>query len=228
MNAFIKIVLTAALLSWGLAAQAAQNLRTDANGEVGFNVSTTGVTRVSVVGDRIRRIVNDSDAFEMTNDEATGDVFFRALGEATRSETGFIVTESGVTIGYTMQPTNRAVASVLITITGQEQEAAQDAADFSGGFGYSDDVAMMMTDIVRDIAIEHVVGRDVPSGRDGRTIRRVNGDGWKATVRIAVAPDAGRLVREQDFYAQSVRAIWIANPSLGANERTFVIIVEES
>ena len=133
-----------------------------------------------------------------------------------------------MTIGYTMQPTNRAVSSVLITITGQEQEATQDGADFSGGFGFSDDVAMMMTDIVRDIAVGHVVGRDVPSGRDGRTVRRIDGDGWKASVRIAVAGDAGRLVREQDFYAQDVRAIWIANPNLGANERTFVIVVEET
>jgi hypothetical protein len=222
----IKIAMTSAIMLSATIVSAAQNLRTDADEQVGFNVSTTGVTRVSIVGDRIRRIVNDSEFFEMSNDEATGDIFFRALGETTRSETGYIVTERGTTIGYTMQPIERGVGSVLITITGQEQAADEEAVDFGGGFGFSDDVASMTTDIVRDVALEHVMGRDVPSGRDGRTIRRVNGDGWKASVRIAVAGDSGRLVREQDFYAVSVRAVWIANPNLPANGRTFVVIVE--
>lgn len=219
-------LLLSLILHAGLA-EAAQTKRTDPDGEIGFNVSTTGVTRVSVVDDRIRRIINDSGAFEMSNDPETGDVFFRALEETTTSETGYIVTERGITIGYTMQPVNRAVQPVIITITGQEAQAETASADFSGGFGFSDNIAVMMTDIVRDLAREHVLGRDVPSGRDGRVIQRIDGEGWKASVRIAVAGETGRLVREQDFYSQQVRAVWIANPQLPANGRTFVIVVEE-
>ncbi|RYG89920.1 hypothetical protein EU803_14955 [Loktanella sp. IMCC34160] len=227
MTRLIKGALAVLFALTASVALAAQVLRTDPDGSVGFNVSTTGVTRVSVVGDRIRRIVNDGSIFEMSNDEETGDVFFRAVGEGTESETGYIVTERGVTIGYTIQPVARSVPPVLITINGQEapeEEAA--AADFGAGVGFSDDVALMMSEIVREVAREHVLGRDVPRGRDGRVVARSSGDGWTASVRIAVAGAEGRLVREQDFYGTGVRAVWIANPHLPAEGRTFVIVVE--
>lgn len=224
----LSVIATIGLMLIGQMAWATQNVSTEPNGSVGFNVSTSSVTRLSIVGDRIRRIINPDSIFEMTNDEETGDVFFRAHTAATGSETGYILTERGVTINFTMQPTERPVPTILITVRGGEDAADTSASAVGSGVGFSDDIALMMTDIVRDVAAAHVVGRQVPSGRNGRILRTVQGAGWKATVRLAVAGSQGRLVREQDFYAAGVRAIWIARNTLAASERTFVIVVEDN
>ena len=224
----LTVIVAVCLMLMGQVAWATQNVTTEPNGSVGFNVSTSSVTRLSIVGDRIRRIINPDSIFEMTNDEENGDVFLRAHSDAAGSETGYILTERGVTINFTMQPTDRPVPTILITVRGGEDEAEAASSAVGAGLGFSDDVALMMTDIVRDVAAAHVIGRQVPSGRDGRVVRTINGSGWKATVRVAVAGSEGRLVREQDFYAAGVRAIWIARNTLGASERTFVIVVEDN
>jgi hypothetical protein len=224
----LTVIAAVCLMLMGQVAWATQNVTTEPNGSVGFNVSTSSVTRLSIVGDRIRRIINPDSIFEMTNDEETGDVFFRAHTAGTGSESGYILTERGVTINFTMQPTERSVPTILITVRGGEGEQAATDSVVGAGVGFSDDIALMMTDIVRDVAAAHVIGRQVPSGRNGRVVRTVQGAGWKATVRLAVAGSEGRLVREQDFYAAGVRAIWIARNTLAASERTFVIVVEEN
>lgn len=215
---------------------AAQNVRAAPDSSIGFNVSTAAVTRLSVRGDRIRRIVLDDSAFEMSNDAETGDVFFRVTRPTTASENGYIITESGHTIGFTLAPTSSVVEPVIITMTGvPSQNAAATAASpivgdgdlGSVGSGYVDDVASSMTAIMREVASAHVVGRTPPSGRDGKVIRTVNGAGWRAEVRLAVAGGQGRLVREQDFYGRGVKAIWVLQNSLPAHGRTFVVVVKE-
>ena len=208
-----------------LSLQAAQNHNIEPDGSIVFVASTSEVTRVSVKGDRIRRIINDDTAFEMSNDDSTGDVYFRFSGTDPKRETGFIVTENGITIGYTLRPVSRAVEPVIITIKGDKSETEDDAG-FGESVGFSDDIASSMADIVRSVAMDHVLGKKPGRGRNGTIVKKVSGQGWKATVRLAVADTKGRLVREQDFYHSGVRAIWIERPELGAGERTFVIVVE--
>ena len=213
-----------------MTAWASQDRSVDPDGSISFLASTEGVTRISVRGDRIRRIINDSTQFEMVNDESTGDVFLRFNGDSPRRETGFIVTEAGVTIGYELRPADRPVDPVLITI---EVPADQPGSAISSGFapslegagGASDRVTGQMVDVLRAIGQAHVLG-EVPRGRDGRVVERIQGDGWRATVRVAAAPETGRLVREQEFYRDGVLAIWVQRPELAAGERTFVVIVE--
>lgn len=215
----------------------AQNVRAAPDGSVGFNVSTSAVTRVSVRGDRIRRIILDDSAFEMSNDAETGDVFFRVTRQTSSSENGYIITEAGHTIGFTLAPSSSVVEPVIITMTGTasrsagQAEAAASLASQndlgSTGSGYVDDVASSMTAIMRQVAAAHIVGRRPPSGHDGKVIRTASGSGWRAEVRLAVAGSQGRLVREQDFYGRGVKAIWVLQNSLPANGRTFVVVVRE-
>ena len=96
----LTVIVAVCLMLMGQVAWATQNVTTEPNGSVGFNVSTSSVTRLSIVGDRIRRIINPDSIFEMTNDEETGDVFFRAHTSGTGAETGYILTERGVTINW--------------------------------------------------------------------------------------------------------------------------------
>ena len=218
------------LVSIPLVGQAAQSITAAADEKITFYASTEGVTRLSVANDRIRRIVNDDSAFEMTNDETTGDVFLRFSGNTARREDGYLITESGVTIGFTLRPSNRAVEPVIITLRGvpatAEAELASGGGDFDAGIGFSDNIAVMMTEIVRSIANEHLSGKSA-SGSNGRVYKRTSGEGWKATIYIAAASTTGRLVREQEFYREGVRAIWVLKGQLAPSERTFVIVVED-
>jgi hypothetical protein len=214
----------------GTTGYAAQNLSVEPDGTIRFEASLSGVTRLSIKGDRIRRLVNTASDFEATNDPETGDLFLRYIGVGFfgEPETGFIVSESGVTIGYTLLPVEAPVETVLISLVGVELDAHEDAVpDFADSFGYSDDIAEFATNIIRDIAQKHVLGRQVPSGRDGKTIRHIPGEGWRASLQIAVAGDDARLVREQDFYRAGVLAIWVQNAQLAAGERSWVIVLED-
>ena len=223
----LKAVLSVIAMLSATLAHAGQTYAVMPDGEITFDVSITGITRVSFTNDRIRRVVHGDTDFEMTNDEATGDVFLRFVGIDPRNETGYFVTERGITIGYTLLPKEEAVPPVLITINGiDELPTPQDTAgDFGAAVGFSDNVAASMADIVRTVAAEFVLGREVPSGNDGRRIKSKKGDGWIADIRIAVAGEAGRLVREQDFYKPGILAIWIAQSQLGPNARTWLIVV---
>lgn len=212
----------------GSSGNAAQSLTVEPDDTIRFEASLDGVTRLSIKGDRIRRLVNTGSDFEVTNDPETGDIFLRYVGVGYfgEAETGFIISESGQTIGYTLLPVEAPVESVLITLLGVEPDAGVESGEFERGFGYSDDIAEFATGIVRDIAQTHVLGRQVPSGKDGKTIRRISGQGWSASLAIAVAGDTARLVREQDFYRAGVLAIWVQTPQLAAGERSWVIVVE--
>lgn len=223
-------VITLGLL-FGTAGYAAQNLNVEPDGTINFEASLNGVTRLSIKGDRIRRLVNTASDFEATNDPETGDLFLRyvGVGNFDEPETGFIVSESGVTIGYTLLPVEAPVETVIITLVGVELGSKENkASDFEDSLGYSDDIAEFTTNIVRDVAQKHVLGRQVPSGRDGKTVRHIPGNGWSASLQIAVAGDAARLVREQDFYRSGVLAIWVQKTQLAAGERSWVIVVESN
>lgn len=212
----------------GSSGSAVQSLTVEPDGTIQFEASLDGVTRLSIKGDRIRRLVNTGSDFEVTNDPETGDIFLRYIGVGyfEEAETGFIISESGQTIGYTLLPVELPVESVLITLLGVEQDTEAETGEFSPGFGYSDDIAEFATSIVRDIAQTHVLGRQVPSGKDGKTVRRISGQRWSASLKIAIAGDTARLVREQDFYRTGVLAIWVQTPQLAARERSWVIVVE--
>lgn len=229
-RAFVIAGLIALGLLVGTTGYAAQNLSVEPDGTIKFEASLSGVTRLSIKGDRIRRLVNTASDFEATNDPETGDLFLRYVGVGyfDEPETGFIVSESGVTIGYTLLPVEAPGETVLISLVGVELVADEVAAPgFAESFGYSDDIAEFATGIVRDIAQKHVLGRQVPSGRDGKTVRHIPGEGWHASLQIAVAGDDARLVREQDFYRSGVLVIWVQNTQLAAGERSWVIVLED-
>lgn len=213
----------------GADARASQTITVEPDGTISFEASTTGVTRISIIGDRIRRLINTATDFEMTNDAETGDVFLRYLGAELLEpqETGFIVSEAGVTIGYVLSPVEGTVETVVISVEGEDGEALLDeASEGPDTIGFSDDIAEFATAIVRDVARAHVLGRPVPSGRDGRVVRRITGQGWTASLRVAVAGHSPRLVREQEFYDAGVLAVWVQKTGLAAGERTWVIVVE--
>jgi hypothetical protein len=212
---------TLAIFSLSTPALANQYVTAKKDGEITFNVATDGVTRVGVKGTRIRRIVNDDSAFEMSNDEETGDVFFRLKSNREpKSEVGFIITEAGITIGYTLLPKKRISGAVIITIDGLDKS---NEAEVVSSASFTDDIAATMTQIVRDVAKAHVFGRHA-KGKKDHVVKKVQVGDFTARVLVVVAGKSGRLLREQDF-SKGARAVWVQNTSLAPKEATFVIVV---
>lgn len=224
----LALALIASLSLAGSMASAAQKKIVDADGSVKFVLSTKSVTRISINDDRIRRVVNDNSQFELTSDEKTGDVFLRFSGDDTEAdESGYIVTENGHTISYTLSYTERHVEPVIITI--KQNNVKKEEVFLGGGnrASFSDSVALSMISIVKEVINSNIIGRTPPRSSHNRVLKRENGDGWSATIRVASGGKAGRLIREQDFYRNGVLAVWVQKNALAANERTFVVVVED-
>ena len=219
-------VMAACLVVSASTVDAAQNRSASPDDTVSFSVSSTNVTRISIKGDRIRRIVNDESAFEMMNDEETGDIFLRAVGPATEGERGFLVTESGITIGYSFKVVAQAVEPVINDVKARETAPETSHGEETFGAGFSDDVASWAAEIIRSVVAEYVVGK-LPKGKDRSVFARATGQGWRARVLVATAGDKARTVYERDFAGGRVRAVYIVKRTLAAQEKTFVVVVEE-
>ncbi|AVX06007.1 hypothetical protein MXMO3_03504 (plasmid) [Maritalea myrionectae] len=220
------VLVTGLIASVSTPALASQARVVEADGSVTFYASTTSVTRISIKDGRIRSIINDTTQFEMKNDEKTGDVFLRFSGEQAERESGFIVTEEGLTVSYTLIPKSGTVAPVILDVQSNQVTSGGDVSAQAFGTG-SDDIALTMTDVIRSVANAHVIGVK-PKGKNNKIYKSVIHGNWKAHILVAVADANGRLVKEQDFIKPktAVRSVWIQNPSLGPNEATFVIVVE--
>jgi hypothetical protein len=190
------------------------------DGTVRFRATTIGITRVSVLGDRIVSIVADASSYDMRNDANTGDVFLRFTGQGDGSAGGYIVTESGMTVSYTVSPSNNPTETVLITIRPVRPREAGAAAAAAA----ARPAVAGRTALSTDNVIAEKITRPQAPRRNGR-VATYRANGLVATVRAASAGAQGRLLREQEFYAEGVRAVWIQRRSLGPRETSWVIVV---
>lgn len=224
------------------AAMSEQKLDLRADKTASFWAAVGGVTRVSVEGDRIRKLVHDESTFETMNDEETGDVFMRYVGDQSKlvPETGHIITESGATIAYEIKPKVSAEAeTVIISIKGRAAKPAEgsaassavsaepapfldETATSSGAGGYSDS----LVSFTRKMIVEHIGRKPPPKAGAGAVIATERSGGFKARVMVASGGAAGGLVRPQSYYTPKVLAVWVDKSSLGPNETAWVVIVE--
>ena len=221
MRAFFILL---AVLFTALPAAALQKFTVAPDGFVRFEAATDGITRLSVKGDRIRKIVNAETRFEMSNDSETGDVFLKHLGGEVEPETGYIVTEKGITLSYELTPVERGSESILISIEGDEtEEASKFRASTAGGF--SDPVAATLTGFVREVITSKIGTKQAPKRKNGARVSSYKRDGYRANILVARASKGGRLVRAQDFYRDGVLAIWVDKSSLAPGEASWVVVV---
>lgn len=205
----------------------AETIRVRPDGEIRFDYSVEGPTRLSVKGDRISKIIQADSQFEMVNDENTGDVFLRfGVGEP-QNETGHIITEAGHTIGFTMRPNTRIqTQTILIELTGvpSAQAAVETSAasvEEAGGFavneGGTSSHSGALVDFVRKAIAAKIGTRSAGSHRQNQTY--VSG-AYRA--RILSVPSGSN--RPQSYYSSRVVAVWVDDVSSGG--RRWVVIVE--
>ena len=134
-------MLAAHLIYMGAAtpAQAMQILEAADHGELAAEVSATGVNRVALSHDRIRRVIRAPGGFEVEHDPETGDLYLRpmAAGHGSEPEAAepapvilFLGTEKGFTYRLTLTPSDRDSAQILIrngAALARAEAAVQDA-----------------------------------------------------------------------------------------------------
>ena len=206
----------------------AETIRVRPDGQIRFDYSVEGPTRLSVKGDRITKIIQADSQFEMVNDENTGDVFLRfGVGEP-QTETGHIITEAGHTIGFTMRPNTRIqTQTVLVELTGvptprAATEVSAPATDPGPGFavneGGTSSHSGALVDFVRKAIAAKIGTRSAGSHRQNQTY--VSG---AFRARIQSVPSSNS--RPQSFYSSRVVAVWVDDVTSGG--RRWVVIVEK-
>lgn len=216
-------------------------LSTSPDGQIRFNVSLSGPTRISVVGDRIAKVLQSQSAFEMVNDEGTGDVFLRYSGNGGQvtKESGYLVTESGVTVGFVMTPkTGIEMQTVLVTIKGSRGSASLTSK--TSGFAVNAAPAATanqtkapaqqsqsrtdkLAQFVRTVHARRIADKSPGRLRAGNHTSYSSG-GLRARVLVANAA-GGNVPHPQSFYrSKKTIAVWVGDQV--ANGKVWVIIVE--
>ncbi len=230
------VVVTLAIAMGANSADAQQRHNVRHNGSITLEGAATEVTRISITGDRIRRIIKDESFFDEMNDEETGDVFLRYSGdlEELQTESGYILTERGATIGYQLAPRKgRGPQTIIINISGtpEPQPTATEIDDSGfeiaageGGGGY----ASALVAVTKGVIDKHVIGQAPPARPHGTTVATERAGAYRVRVRVAHGGRAGRHVRPQEFYSPTTLAVWVEKQNLAANERGWVVVVDNS
>ena len=231
MNRFFAIFILCLSGTSVLAETVRINTRPDGN--VTFDVSVSGPTRISVTDNRISNILQASSNFEMSNDEDTGDVFLRFAGGQPSEESGYIITETGHTVGFVMRPKmDLDNQTVLITINGIDQpDAVQAASSPSGddlGFvvdagGGASSRTSQLVDLTRQAFASKVGLRSAGDQKTGAFASFTSG-GLIAHIQVARAPNAVPPL-PQNFYRSS-RTMAVFVDDVATNNKVWVVIVE--
>ena len=222
----LALILT--LLATGVFAGQSYSVKPD--GFIRLKVSLTGVIRISVKDDRIRRLVNDDSAFGMVNDAETGDVFLRFQGEESfGAETGFIITEKGVTINYELRRSSTATESILITVKGGPSPAREAETGFVSAppdFGTSDSYTGDLAQFIRSVILKKIGNRPAPKMKSESVISTMRAGRLRARVLVARAGRNGAQISHQSYFRSRVVAVWVDTPVLAPGGVTWVIVVE--
>ncbi len=230
-------LLTVCMVLAALPEQAAaiQTLDATDHAELEAAVSATGVTRVALADDRIRRVIRSPGGFDIEHDATGGDLYIRPAATLDPSPDGmpgdplpvtlFLGTERGFTYRLTLIPDARHSAQVLIrnaaAVAGPTPPAPAGTA--------SDARAAELVRLVRTIA-----RGEVPPGYVAGAARPALGrsaiETWRGTrftVYVLVAgPDTGAAALAERF-GGGVAAVWVAAPRAGsARDRIAVVVTE--
>ncbi len=215
-------------------AAAIQTLDATDHAELEAAASTTGVTRVALADDRIRRIIRSPGGFDVEHDAVSGDLYLRPAETLDPTLDGmpadplpvtlFLGTERGFTYRLTLTPDARPSAQVLI----RNAAAVQPAAQASEAAARDARVAELVR-LVRAIARGenppgYVVEAASPLPRR-QAIGTWRGTRFTAHV-LAAGPDteAGALA---EGFGAGVAAVWVAAPQTGAARDRIAVVVTE-
>lgn len=125
MRYFIYTILSFTLLSMSLPTHALQQIHNDISGEqLKLNISSQTLTRITIVGERINKIISDSNRFITETDAVSGTIFIRAKDK--QAFPLFLTTEAGNT--YHLLLTPQAISADNIEIIPPQHKEADNWA----------------------------------------------------------------------------------------------------
>ena len=218
-----------------VAAPAMQILDAADHAELAAQISSTGVNRIALSGDRIARVVRSPNGFAVEHDAVSGDLYLRPLsadaGAYADPVTLFVGTERGFTYRLTLTPAERGSAQILI-------RNADTAASATGPVPSGGPHVAALARLVRAVARrETLPGYAIVSGGGtspgGMTVIET----WRGP-RLAAhvletdrdAPDAAGLAGtiERHPGVGRVAALWLAAPGTGPGGGRLVVAVTQA
>ena len=225
-------------------ASAMQILEAADHGELAAEISATGVNRIALSHDRIRRVIRAPGGFVTEHDPETGDLYLRpvAAGQGAEPEAAdlatvilFIGTEKGFTYRLTLTPADRDSAQILIrngaALARAEAGAAVPAtgADPRIGVRGRPRVAALVG------LIRAVARREPPAGYAIETGRVIGGlpviETWRGPRFSAHVVEGDSAVADAADLAGTMgvraAAAWLAPPGSGPSGGRLAVIVTD-
>ena len=216
-------------------AAAIQTLEAADHAELEAAISATGVSRVALADDRIRRVIRSPGGFDVEHDAASGDLYLRpleALDPRSDERSGaalpitlFLGTERGFTYRLTLTPDARSSAQVLIR---NAAAAAGPAAQATAGPARDARVAELVRLVQAAARHEILPGYLVEAAPLRRGLRII--ETWRGTRYVAHVLQAGRDIDAATLaerFGTGVAAVWVAAArDREPQERTAVVVTE--
>ena len=214
-------------------AAAIQTLEAADHAELEAAVSATGVSRVALADDRIRRVIRSPGGFDVEHDAVSGDLYLRPLDGLEREAdaaavlpiTLFLGTERGFTYRLTLTPDARVSAQVLIRNTAA---AADPVVQATAGPVRDARVAELVR-LVRAAARHEILpGYHVEAARSRRAPRII--ETWRGARFVAHVLAAGpdtEVAALATRFGSGVAAVWVAaGRDHAAPDRIAVVVTE--
>lgn len=214
-------------------AAAIQTLEATDHAELEAAVSATGVSRVALANDRIRRVIRSPGGFDVEHDAVSGDLYLRpldvldpaldSLSDGPLPVTLFLGTEEGFTYRLTLTPDERPSAQVLIrNAAATAGPTAQAPAGSAHDARVAELVRLVRAAARREILPDYVVEFDRAGRRAIETWR-----GARFTVHVLPAGPGADMAGLAGRFGTGVAAVWIAERQGSAHRQRIAVVVTE-
>ena len=219
-------------------ALAMQILEAADHAELAAEISATGVNRIALSHDRIRRVIRAPGGFETEHDPETGDLWLRPTVAAQGTPAIlFIGTEKGFTYRLTLIPSDRDSAQILIR-NGAALARAEAAAQTAG----ADPRLVALVRLVRAVARrEPLPGYAIHAGGEPSIPGLTFVETWRGPRFAVLVFEAGRAASDGADGAADlagtmrtvpgagrVAALWLARPGTGPSGGRLAVIVTDA
>ena len=210
------------------------------HGELAAGISATGVNRIALEADRIRRVIRAPGGFEAEHDPETGDLWLRPVTPVTAAPSGmpgepettgyapvtlFLGTEKGFTYRLTLTPSDRDSAQILIRNGAALARAEARVAGHAAG---ADPRVAALVGLVRAVA-----RREPPAGYAIGAGLAMGGlpviETWRGPRFAAHVVEADGRVTDAAELAGTMglraAAAWLAAPGTGPSGGRLAVIV---
>lgn len=225
------LIPVAAFLLWTTPVFAMQILDAADHAELAAEISDRSVSRITLAGDRVARVVRGPDGFTVEHDKSRGDLYLRPLERASGGRaplTLFIGTAKGFTYRLTLRTAARGSAQILIrnaSAASNEPEAERPREGRVGAI-----VALVRAVVRREVLPGYVVHTASGTPRPEGLALLETWRGRRFTARVYEA-DSGSgdnpQVLMQDM-APGVAAFWAGKPASGPSGGRLVVTVREA